>query len=219
MKFIYVLAIAVAHLAVAPSYAKAGACDYRPSNLIGGLGAGATAATGGAIAAVGAGAKAAGFYTLTHAVTGATMLGSTAGGASAAGTVGIMGGTGGAIGGVAAVIMAPATIIAGAVIGAGVMAYEGACYFTVERVDDPKIIREIVENLAVNADPEFLRLGEVDGEEFLLIADEHDKNLRAVSWIKYKVKNLYIEEGILKHKDFGPNSQIGRVSLVGEQQQ
>ena len=40
-------------------------------------------ATGGGVAAVGTAAKAAGLYTLTHAVTGATMLGSTEGGADA----------------------------------------------------------------------------------------------------------------------------------------
>ena len=31
---------------------------------------------------------------------------------------------------------------------------------------------------------------------------------------EYKVKNLYIEEGILKHKDYGPNTQIGKVGYV-----
>lgn len=194
--------------------AFASACDYRPSNLIGGVGTGAAAATGGAVAAVGAGAKAAGFYTLTNAVTGMTMLGSTAGGVSAAGTVGIMGGTAGAVGTVASIIMAPATIIAGVVLGAGVAVYEGACYFTVERVEDPEVIGGIVDNLAANADPEYLRLTEINGEQFLLIADEHDSKKKAVSWKRYNTSKLYIEEGILKHKDFGPNTQIGRVSLV-----
>lgn len=112
------------------------ACGYRPSNLIGDMGSGALAA-GTATAAAGVGAKAAGFYTLTNAVTGATMLGSTAGGVLGAGTVGIMGGTSGAIGTIGAVIMAPTTIIAGAIAGAGTLALEGACYFGVERLEDP----------------------------------------------------------------------------------
>src|SRR6056297_1606951 len=111
--------------AVFPIAATAGVCEYRPSNLIGGGGAGAAAATAGGVDAAGTAAKAAGFYTLTHAVTGATMLGSAAGGASAAGTVGIMGGTAGVIGTAASIIMAPAVIIGGAIVGGGIAIYEG----------------------------------------------------------------------------------------------
>ena len=204
-------------LVMAPATSFAAACDYRPSNLMGGVGTGAAVATGGAVAAVGTGAKAAGFYTLTHAVTGATMLGSTAGGASAAGTVGIMGGTAGAIGTIASVVMAPATIIAGAVLGVGVAAYEGACYFTVERVNDPEIIEGIITNMAQNSDPEFLRRATIAGDDYLMVAANHDEEMRAVEWKQYKLSKLYIEEGMLKHSDLGPNSKIGRVSMVGQQ--
>ena len=207
----------IAFVAFNPNTSFAGACDYRPSNLMGGIGTGTAVATGGAVAAVGTGAKAAGFYTLTHAVTGATMLGSTAGGASAAGTVGIMGGTAGAVGTIASVVMAPATIIAGAVLGAGVAAYEGACYFTVERVDDPEVIDGIITNLTQNSDPEFLRRVTISGDEYLMIASDHDEEMRAVEWKQYRLSKLYIEEGILKHRDLGQNTQIGRVSVVGDQ--
>jgi hypothetical protein len=107
---------------------NAAVCDYTPSKLIGGAGT-ATVATGaGAVAAAGVGLKAAGFYTITHAVTGATMLASTAGGASAAGTVGIMGGTAGVIGTVGGALMSPFVIIPAAVVATGVAAYEGGCY-------------------------------------------------------------------------------------------
>ena len=51
------------------SPAIADVCDYRPSQLIGGAGAGALGAVGASTAAVGLGAQAAGFYTLTNAVT------------------------------------------------------------------------------------------------------------------------------------------------------
>ena len=50
---------------------------------------------GGVLAGMGITAKSLGLYTIGHAVTGVTMLGSTLGGASAAGTIGIMGKTGG----------------------------------------------------------------------------------------------------------------------------
>ena len=194
--------------------ANANACDYRPSNFLGGGATGAVVATGGSVAVAGAAAQAAGFYTLTHAVTGLTMLGSTAGGASAAGTVGIMGGTAGIIGTAASIIMAPVTIIAGAVLAVGVAGYEGVCYFTVERVEDPEVILGIVQNLADSGDPKYIRLTDLSGEKFLMIASDHDDNGEPVEWDKYSVKDLYVEEGILKHSDYGPNTKIGRVQLV-----
>lgn len=200
--------------ALLPMAAAAGVCDYRPSNLIGGGGAGAAAVAAGGAAAAGTAAKAAGFYTLTHAVTGATMLGSAAGGASAAGTVGIMGGTAGFIGTAASIIMAPAVIIGGAIVGGGIAIYEGGCYFTIERVEDPKIILDVVTNLAANADDEALRLTKEGDRDVLLIANGHDANGRATGWDRYFVEKLYIEEGMLRHKDWGPNSRIGVVSYV-----
>lgn len=113
--------------------AIAGVCDHVPSKLIGD-GITASVATGaGATAVAGVGLKAAGFYTLSHAVTGATMLASTAGGASAAGTVGIMGGTAGALGAVGAVLMSPFVIVPAAAIAVGVAAYEGGCYFSAKK--------------------------------------------------------------------------------------
>ena len=191
----------------------AGICDYRPSNLLGGIGSGAVATAGTGVAAVGMGAKAAGFYTLTHAVTGATMLGSTAGGVSAAGTVGIMGGTAGLVGTLGSIIMAPVTIIAGVVIGTGTAILEGSCYFVVERVEDPEIILEILKNLADNSDPRYFALKRI-GEKSIYVAREFDEHGKVLKHAEYKVKNLYIEEGMLKHKDFGPNTNIGKVGYV-----
>lgn len=113
--------------------ATAAFCDYTPSKLVGAGVAGSVATGAGATAAAGVGLKAAGFYTLTHAVTGATMLGSVAGGASAAGTVGIMGGTAGAIGTVGAVLMSPFVFVPAAVVAVGVAGYEGGCYVAAKK--------------------------------------------------------------------------------------
>ena len=85
--------------------------------------AGVATALGASGAAAGVGMKAAGFYTVTHAVTGSTMLASTLGGASDAGTVGIIGGTAGLIGGTAAVLMSP-LFIGGAIGLAGYGVYK-----------------------------------------------------------------------------------------------
>lgn len=114
-------------LVLASQSAVAGVCDYRPSAIIGSGATAAAASATGAAAGAGGAAKAAGLYTLTHSVTGATMLGSTAGGASAAGTVGIMGGTAGTGAAVLGVVMQPWFWIPAAVAAVGVGALEGGC--------------------------------------------------------------------------------------------
>src|SRR5487761_2333224 len=78
--------------------AIAGVCDYRPSKIIGSVATGGVTSASGAAAAAGIGMKAAGLYTITHATTGAAMLGSSAAGVSAAGTTGIIAGTSGVLG-------------------------------------------------------------------------------------------------------------------------
>lgn len=106
----------------------AGVCDYRPSKVVGD-GLTKSVATGaGATAAAGVGMKAAGYYAITHATTGAAMLGSTAAGTSAAGTVGIIGGSAGAVGTAGAVLMSPFVLIPAAVVAGGIGVYEGSCY-------------------------------------------------------------------------------------------
>ena len=88
-------------------------------NFVAGLATGA-----GTIGAVsGVALKSAGFYTLSHSVTGATMLASSLGGVSGAGTVGIIGGTAGVIGTGAAILLSPLFIGT-----AGAAAVAGACY-------------------------------------------------------------------------------------------
>jgi hypothetical protein len=121
------LAIGLVFLFVtAPAFAG-GLCDKKPSKLISSAGAAATAAAGSAVGSAGAAGSALGFYTLPHAASGLTMLASTAGGASAAGTVGIMGGTAGAIGATAAVVLNPFVWGSALFLAVGTVAFEGAC--------------------------------------------------------------------------------------------
>lgn len=115
-------------LAISGQAAVAGVCDYKPSNLIGTGGSAAVAAGSGAIAGAGSAGTAAGLYTITHATSGAVMLGSTAGGASAAGTVGIMGGTAGTGAAVMGVVLNPFVWVPAAVTAVGVGVLEGGCY-------------------------------------------------------------------------------------------
>ena len=190
------------------------ACNYRPSNLIGGGATGAAATAGAATAAAGIGAKAAGFYTLTHAATGMTMLGSTAGGVSAAGTVGIMGGTAGVVGTIGSIIMAPATIITGAVVGSATIVFESACYFSIERLDDPAFIMSVLDDLAMHSDKDYFELIKSSDGTYIYVASEVDPNGKVMERNKYSASDLYIENGILKNKDWGPNSKIGKVGYI-----
>lgn len=186
------------------SHANAGACDYTMSRL--------AAKTGSAIlgtgAVAGAGMQAAGYYTLVHAGSGLTMLGSTAAGASAAGTVGIIAGTGGVIGTIGAILMAPVTLIIGGIAIIGVGSFEGYCYFQVERITDPYAVREVIENIALN-DKSVWIVTTVDGPA-MAIRGTGENDI-------YLLRNLYIVDGNLKHRDWGPNTNLGAVAFKAKE--
>ncbi len=185
---------------------NAGVCDYRLSNLIGGAGTTAIAATAGGAVLSNVSASAMGIYTLTHAVTGATMLGSTLGGASAAGTVGIMGGTAGVLGTAGAIVTAPATLVVGVVVLAAVGASEGICYFKDERITDEKTIRAIMKDLGTRADPNYFWYQETTGDVFILNGqNEFDK---------YNVENLSIVNGTLMNSNWGIKTTIGKIGFI-----
>ena len=120
MKKIILLLFVFATTVISQS-AIAEVCDYRPSKVVG----------AGVTAVIGAGMKAAGVYVFPHAA-GATMLGSTAAGASAAGTIGIIAGTGGVVGTTGAFIISPIVIGTAAIAAVGVAAWEGGCYLADE---------------------------------------------------------------------------------------
>jgi hypothetical protein len=195
-------------IAISATPALAAVCDYRPSQFIGEDGSAAAIGGGALVAGSGTAAKAAGFYILTHATTGATMIGSTALGGSAAGTVGIIAGTGGVAGSVAAVLMAPVTIVVAGVTAVGVASYEGACFFQDERVTDYGQVLEVMSNMAANSDPESFMLFETIGRKAIrLVAADGEIQI-------YFVEDLYIVNGILMNRDWFKNTKIGRVSYV-----
>jgi|TARA_B100001059_G_C17586342_1_gene452420 hypothetical protein len=113
---------------IALSFASAASantiCESK-RNFWSGLVAGAV----GTAAGIGATGKALGYYSIKNGVTGAYMLGSTAIGKSAAGTVGIIGGTSGIVGTTSAFLLStPVLLTTGAVVATGVAALEGYCY-------------------------------------------------------------------------------------------
>jgi hypothetical protein len=187
--------------------AHAEMCDYKPSNLIGGAATALGATITGGSAAAGVGMQAAGYYTLVHAGSGLTMLGSTAAGASAAGTVGIIAGSSGIAGTVGAILMAPATIVVGGIAIIGVGAFEGACYFQVERITDPYEVRRVVESVA-SADAAITIVPTDDGDAMALKVMGQTQT--------YLLRNLYIADGQLLNRNFGPNTNIGPILYTSE---
>jgi len=127
--------------------ALADVCDYRPSKIIGDdTATGVVAGGAGVAAATGIGMKMAGLYAITHATTGAAMLGSTAAGASAAATTGIIAGSAGVLGTVGAVLMSPFVVIPAAITAVGIGAYEGVCYF--EETPNTPLLRTLRDKAA-----------------------------------------------------------------------
>lgn len=183
---------------VIASGAHADVCDYTPSALAG-------AAVAGGAAAAGVGLKAAGYYTLTHAGSNLIMLGSTAAGASAAGTVGIIGGTAGALGTIGAILMAPVTLVVGTVTVIGVGAYEGYCYFQIERVTDPYDVRRIIESIA--AQDEAIEIISTDDGDAMQLTVEGSTET-------YLLRNLYVSDGNMMYRDWGFDTKIGPVAYT-----
>jgi hypothetical protein len=174
------LALAVLLMPLA-SAAQAGLCDYKPSILL----EKSTSALGPKIAD---GARqSASYYTLVHGGSAVTALGSAA--TSASGTL-------------SAILMAPATMIIGGITIIGVGAFEGACYFQVDRVTDPYEVRRIIESVA-SVDPAISILRTNEGDAMALE--------EAGSRKTYLLRNLYIADGQLKHRDFGRNTNLGPI--------
>jgi len=191
--------------------AHANACDYRPSRLLGETGSKVAIGAGGAVAGTTATATAAGVYTLVNAGSGLTMLVSTMAGASGAGTVGIIAGTGGVVGTAGAIALNPFVWVPAAIVGVGGGGFEATCAFFVdERITEYEDVLAVMKSFAAHADSKYFKLVENTLQPFIILADENGDETR------FRVENLYIVDGILKNRDYGPNTTIGRVVLLSE---
>ena len=194
------------------SSASAETCDYRPSRILGGTGSTAVIGGGLSIASATGTASALGVYTLVNAGSGLTMLGSTMAGASGAGTIGIIAGTGGAAGTAGAIILNPFVWVPAAIVGIGGGGFEAACAFLVdERITEYEDVLAIMRSFATHADPKYFQLVENAIPAFINISTGDGE------WVRYDIEDLYIVDGMLKHRDWGPNTQIGRVVLLSDE--
>ena len=143
-----------------------------------------------------------GYYTLIHAGSGLTMLGSTAAGASAAGTVGIIAGTGGVLGTMGAILMAPATIVTGAVALTGGLGYEGVCPRMAERITDPALVREVLVDVAAH-DHSVSLVRTRAGEALQIVATDGPRIC--------PLDALYDADKRRMHRDWFRNTDLGQI--------
>lgn len=191
--------------------AHADTCDYRPSRILGDTVSTVVVGGGLAVSSTTGAASALGVYTLVNAGSGLTMLGSTLAGASGAGTIGIIAGTGGAIGTAGAIILNPFVWVPAAILGVGGGGFEAACAFLVdERITEYDEVLAVMQSFATHADPEYFRLVTNAIPAFISLSDGEG------TWTRYDIENLYIADGVLKHRDWGRNTVIGRVILLSD---
>lgn len=204
-------AIMLAFITIATP-ANADKCDYRPSRILGDAGSKAVIGGGVAVTSTTGAATALGVYTLVNAGSGLTMLGSTMAGASGAGTIGIIAGTGGALGTAGAIILNPFVWVPAALVGVGGGGFEAVCAFLVdERITEYDEVLSVMESFAAHADPNYFRIVTNAIPAFISLSDGKG------TWKNYDIEGLYIADGVLKHRDWGPNTVIGRVVLLSDE--
>ena len=137
------------------------------------------------------------------------MLGSTLAGASGAGTVGIIAGTGGAIGAVGAVILNPFVWVPAALFGIGGGGFEATCAFLVdERITEFDEVLTIMRSFQVSASKNYFRLNDKTVPPYVELKNE------GLTFDRFYIEDLYIVDGVLKSRDWGPNTTIGRVIFL-----
>lgn len=197
------LCLAPLLLALSAAPAAAAVCDYRPSRLVGDTVAGAADLAGGVVDRVADG----GFYTLVNTTSGLTLLGTKLGAATSS-TVGLIEGAGGA-GGVASVVLNPTVWVPALIVVAGGAGYEATCaLFVDERITEYDAVLQVMRDFQAHSDPAYFRLEENTLNPFIEVYDEAGKRH------SYLIEDLYIVDGMLKHRSWGPNRRIGRVVFV-----
>lgn len=196
----WITALIAAAVIASTTQAEAAACDYTMSKLAGKTIAAAKGNNAGATL------QSAGYYTLAHAGSGLTFLGTTSAGATVASN--LVGGASGLLGTVSAIVMAPATLVIGGIAIVGVGSFEGYCYFQVQRITDPYEVRKIVESVAEHDDSVSI-VATDDGDAMALQIGDQTKT--------YLLRKLYIADGQLKHRDFGLNTNLGPVAFTSKE--
>lgn len=200
--------VCVAAFLAAPR-ADAEICEYRLSSLLGTTAATGVGAVSRTLAVSPLAFEGAGFYLIAHSTSGAIMIGSTAAGTSAAGTVGIIGGTGSGLGAAVAVVTSPFVTVPAAVAALATAGLEVGCYFQDERIDDPVMIYTLLQSIVAGAPATQIGLFILSNEIWLRVADETGTQQ------VFRVRDLYLVNGELMHRDWFTNSSLGYVAAKG----
>ena len=96
-----------------------------------------------------------------------------------------------------------------AIVGIGGGGFEAGCAFFVDdRITEYADVLSVLQSFEAHADPDYFKLVEGAIPPFIELKDS-DGNFQ-----RYNIDALYIVDGMLKHRDYGPNTNIGRVVLL-----
>ncbi|TYB84448.1 hypothetical protein [Oceaniovalibus sp. ACAM 378] len=143
------------------------------------------------------------------------MLGSTLAGASGAGTIGIIGGSGFAAS-VLVVLTAPITLLIAAGTTITVGGLEAGCYFVDERITEEEDVHAILRQVAVTANADYFKLFDVSNEDAARTGTVSRVRIpeKDGDYQFYEVKNLYIVNGELLHRDRFFNTSLGNIAAA-----
>ncbi|PIL16292.1 hypothetical protein P775_25365 [Puniceibacterium antarcticum] len=105
----------------------------------------------------------------------------------------------------------PFVWVPAAILGVGGGGFEAVCAFLVdERITEYEEVLTIMESFAAHADPKYFQIVKNAIPAFINLSDGEG------SWIRYDIEDLYIADGMLKSRDWGPNTKIGRIVLLSD---
>ena len=201
---------------IAPTHAAAAVCDFRLSRILSAERATALLASGASGATIGSAAVTlGGLYFFPDTPPQTLLLGSTLAGATASGTMGLVGGSGFATS-VLSVLSAPVTIAgaAGAALIVGGM--EAGCYLADERITDPDAVLAILSTVAATANEDLFKLYVVPDD---VAAETGDRSRVRIpdadgTFRFYDVADLYISAGKLMHRDRFRDTNLGNIAVA-----
>lgn len=203
-----IVASAFGAFALGVSSVMAGPCDYRPTEVLGNAGAAVAAGGPGAVLAANGAMEIGQIYLIVHSTSGATMLGSTLAGSSAAGTLGILSGSGSGLGAVAAAVSAPAVVLASGVILVSGLGFEGVCYLSDERIEDFTTVYAILQQAVAAGDRTKMGIVMLADGPWLWIEGPGE------SVETFAVKDLFIQNGKLIYNGPGFNKSLAQFAVA-----
>jgi hypothetical protein len=186
---------------------RAGVCDYRPSELLRGEVA-ASVMSGARDAAGLLLERSGGIFVLNGAIAGVSLFGA-GGGTGGAGALGQIGSAAGNV--AAGATASPGAALAGtaAILGAGV--YEGLCFFRDTRITDYNEVLDILRAVAAFTDPAFFHVVEsgTDRDDAVIVLGNG-----AGATVPFRVDRLRIVNGVLLHREFGLDTELGDLGYL-----